>query len=55
MVHNHPSGNPTPSRADIDVTAKISAAGKSVGVTLRDHIIIGRDLNASFKSMGLLE
>jgi len=55
MVHNHPSGNPTPSQADIDVTAKISAAGKSVGVTLRDHIIIGRDLNTSFKSMGLLE
>ena len=55
MVHNHPSGDPTPSRADIDMAAKVSAAGTSVGVTLHDHIIIGRDLNASFKSMGLLE
>lgn len=55
MVHNHPSGDPTPSRADIDMTAKISAAGKSLGVVLHDHIVIGRGQHASFKSMGLLE
>jgi DNA repair protein RadC len=55
MVHNHPSGDPTPSRADIDMTRKISEAGQNVGVVLHDHIIIGRGMNASFKSMGLLE
>ena len=55
MVHNHPSGDPTPSRADIDMTAKVSAAGKSLGVVLHDHIVIGRGQHASFKSMGLLE
>ena len=55
MVHNHPSGDPTPSRADIDMTAKISAAGKSLGVVLHDHIVIGRGQHPSFKSMGLLE
>ena len=55
MVHNHPSGDPTPSRADIDMTAKVSAAGKSLGVVLNDHIVIGRGQHASFKSMGLLE
>ena len=55
MVHNHPSGDPTPSRADIDMTARVSAAGKSLGVVLHDHIVIGRGQHASFKSMGLLE
>ena len=55
MVHNHPSGDPTPSRADIDMTAKVSAAGKSLRVVLHDHIVIGRGQHASFKSMGLLE
>ena len=55
MAHNHPSGDPTPSRADIDMPAKISAAGKSLGVVLHDHIVIGRGQHASFKSMGLLE
>ena len=55
MVHNHPSGDPTPSRADIDMTAKVSAAGKSLGVVLHDHIVIGRGQHASLKSMGLLE
>ena len=55
MVHNHPSGDPTPSRADFDMTRKISEAGQNVGVALHDHIIIGRGMNASFKSMGLLE
>ena len=55
MVHNHPSGDPTPSRADIDMTAKVSAAGKSLGVVLHDHIVIGRGQHASFKSTGLLE
>ena len=55
MVHNHPSGDPTPSKADIDMTAKVSAASRSLGVVLHDHIVIGRGQHASFKSMGLLE
>jgi DNA repair protein RadC len=47
--------DPTPSRADFDMTRKIFEAGQNVGVALHDHIIIGRGMNASFKSMGLLE
>ncbi len=54
MVHNHPSGNPTPSRSDIDITRQVAEAGRSLGVTLHDHIVIGRGRHASFKSLGLL-
>lgn len=54
MVHNHPSGDPTPSTADIDMTRQVSAAAKGLGISLHDHIIIGRGGNASFKSLGLL-
>ncbi len=55
MVHNHPSGDPTPSSADIAMTHKVLEAGQSVGVALHDHIVIGRGEHASFKSMGLLQ
>jgi DNA repair protein RadC len=54
LVHNHPSGDPTPSRADIDMTNQVVAAAQGLGISLHDHIIIGRGGNASFKSLGLL-
>ena len=54
MVHNHPSGDPTPSRADIDMTRQVRDALKSVGITLHDHLVIGRKGHTSFKSLGLL-
>ncbi len=54
LVHNHPSGDPTPSRADIDMTKKIAEAGKSLGITVHDHVVIGKSEHASFKSLRLL-
>ena len=54
MVHNHPSGDPTPSRADIEITREVAEAGKALGITLHDHLIIGGRRHASFKSLGLL-
>ena len=54
LVHNHPSGDPTPSRADIDMTRRICDAGRAVGITVHDHIIVGRGGHNSFKAMGLL-
>ena len=54
LVHNHPSGDPTPSRADIDMTKEIVRALAPVGITVHDHLIIGRNGTTSFKSLGLL-
>lgn len=54
MIHNHPSGDPTPSRADIDMTRKIKDACATVGITLHDHVVIGRGGHVSFKTQGLL-
>jgi len=54
MVHNHPSGDPTPSRADIEMTKLVRDAAKAVGITLHDHLVIGKKGHASFKSMNLL-
>ena len=54
LVHNHPSGDPTPSRADIDMTKQIVAAAKPLGVAVHDHIIVGRDGHASFKALKLI-
>lgn len=53
MVHNHPSGDPTPSRADIEMTKTIADAAKPLGVTVHDHIIIGRNGHTSMKSLRL--
>jgi DNA repair protein RadC len=53
LVHNHPSGDPTPSRADIDMTRQIVAAAGPLGVAIHDHIIVGRHGHASFKSLKL--
>ncbi len=54
LAHNHPSGDPTPSRADIDMTKKIIEAADKLGITVHDHVIIGRDGNASLKQLGLI-
>jgi DNA repair protein RadC len=54
LVHNHPSGDPTPSRADIEMTREIAAAGKPLRIAVHDHLVIGRSGHASFKSLGLL-
>jgi DNA repair protein RadC len=54
LAHNHPSGDPTPSRADIEMTRDIVAASKPLGIAVHDHLVIGRSGHASFKSLGLL-
>ena len=54
LVHNHPSGDPTPSKADIAVTRDIVSAAKPLGVTVHDHVIIGRGRHTSLRDMGLL-
>lgn len=54
IVHNHPSGDTTPSRADIQMTKQISDIAGAMGITLHDHIIVGRDGHASFRSLQLL-
>lgn len=54
MMHNHPSGDPKPSRADIDMTKQIVASAKSLGIVVHDHIIIGRDGHESLKAMGVM-
>ena len=54
MVHNHPSGDPTPSQADIDMTREVQAAAEVLGISLHDHVVIGRKGHASFKSMRLI-
>src|SRR6202012_5407486 len=54
LVHNHPSGDPTPSRADIEMTREIAAAAKPLGIAVHDHLVVGRSGHASFKSLGLL-
>jgi len=54
MVHNHPSGDPTPSQADIEMTNEVAEAGEKLGIVLHDHIVISRDGHTSFKEMGLL-
>jgi len=54
LAHNHPSGDPTPSQSDIDMTHQITAAAKAIGITVHDHLIIGRNNIASFKTLGLM-
>ncbi len=55
LVHNHPSGDPTPSEADISMTHRINAALSVMGIILHDHIIVGKDRDTSFRSAGLLD
>jgi DNA repair protein RadC len=54
MVHNHPSGDPTPSTADINMTLKVIDAGKHMGILVHDHLIIGKGRHVSFKSLGII-
>lgn len=54
LVHNHPSGDPAPSKADIAMTREVAAAAKALGIAIHDHLVIGRCGHASFKSLGLL-
>jgi DNA repair protein RadC len=54
MVHNHPSGDATPSRGDIEMTREIKEVGEKLGIQLHDHVIVGRAGTNSFRSLGLL-
>lgn len=53
LVHNHPSGDPTPSQADIEMTRQVVEAGRPLRVTVHDHLVVGREGVASFKALGL--
>ena len=54
LVHNHPSGDPTPSQPDVEMTRQIIEAGRALRITLHDHLVVGRDGVASFKALGLM-
>ena len=54
LVHNHPSGNPEPSRADIQITQRIAEAGRLLGIVVHDHVIVGREGHVSLKAKGLI-
>ncbi|SOC19080.1 DNA repair protein RadC [Rhodobacter sp. JA431] len=54
LVHNHPSGDPTPSQADIMMTDQINLAAQALGLTLHDHLVIGKGRELSFRAQGLL-
>lgn len=54
LVHNHPSGDPTPSQADIDITREVREAAAVLGIILHDHIVVGRTGSASMKALGLI-
>jgi len=54
MVHNHPSGDPTPSKADIEMTREVQKAAAALGVGLHDHVILARGRHTSLKSLGLI-
>ena len=55
ILHNHPSGDPTPSQDDIDTTARIKNSGELIGIPLLDHIIIGNNCYSSFRESGALD
>ena len=54
LAHNHPSGDPTPSRADIEMTAEVKQAATALGIVLHDHVIVGQGSCMSFRQQGLL-
>lgn len=54
LVHNHPSGDPTPSRADIEMTRRVVDAARALDLQVHDHIVVGCEGTASFRSLGLM-
>ena len=54
LVHNHPSGDPTPSRADIQMTKQVVDIAKPLGIAVHDHIIVGKAGHASLKGLKLI-
>jgi DNA repair protein RadC len=54
LVHNHPSGDPEPSRADIQITNRIAEAGRLLGIVVHDHVIVGHDRHVSLRAKGLI-
>lgn len=54
LVHNHPSGSPDPSKADIEMTKSVQEAGAKLGITIHDHVIVARGGTVSFRAQGLL-
>ncbi|MFN4114575.1 MAG: RadC family protein [Sphingomonadaceae bacterium] len=54
LVHNHPSGDPSPSRADIQITQRIAEAGRLLGIVVHDHVIVGREGHTSLRAKGLI-
>jgi DNA repair protein RadC len=54
LLHNHPSGDPTPSRADVQMTQQIIAVASPLGIAVHDHIIVGKDGHASLKGLKLI-
>jgi DNA repair protein RadC len=54
IIHNHPSGDPSPSKADIAITREIVAALKALDIALHDHLIVGRNKHASLRGLGLI-
>ncbi|MGH6992053.1 MAG: JAB domain-containing protein, partial [Caulobacteraceae bacterium] len=54
LVHNHPSGDPTPSAADRDMTRQVVEAGRALKIAVHDHLVVGREGVASFKALGLM-
>ncbi len=54
LVHNHPSGDQTPSPEDISMTAQIERAAQALGITLHDHLIVGKSTELSFRAAGLI-
>jgi DNA repair protein RadC len=54
LVHNHPSGDPTPSRMDVEMTKRVAEAARTLGVALHDHVVIGRNGHYSFRANGLI-
>jgi hypothetical protein len=55
LLHNHPSGDPTPSRADVEMTQAIVAVARPLGIAVHDHVIVGKDGHASLKEMKLIQ
>ena len=54
LVHNHPSGDPSPSQADIEMTRRVADAAGCLGLRVHDHLVVGRDGTASFRALGLM-